>query len=82
MFNQEADMFIKTTRPTGEIWMHESKPHWIVHYPATSFKGEFYQAYRAIDRVPAGRNAWTIDNERIGTKDGFATLDAAMHAAA
>ncbi len=75
-------MFIETTRPTGVIWQHETKPHWIVHYPGTRVRGEHYQAYRAVARVPAGRNPWTVDNRRIGSEDGFATLEMAIHVAA
>lgn len=66
----------------SSVWLHETKPHWIVHYPATRVTGEHYQAYRSVERIPAGRKPWTVDNRRIGTQDGYRTLDEAMQAAA
>jgi len=76
-------MFQKVERaPHSACWVHETKPHWIVHYPATRVMGEHYQAYRAVERVPEGRKPWSVDNRRIGSPDGFRALDEAMQAAA
>lgn len=64
-------------RPGQRVWLHVSKPVWIVFYPFM----EFFQVYRAIEHVPEGRNPWTIDNRVIGPKEGFTSLAAAMRAA-
>lgn len=63
------------------IHMHRSKPVWVVHYQATQDRAEHWQGYRAVAKVPAGRDPWTVDNKRIGTERGFASLDAALAAA-
>ena len=76
-------MFNQVERPlSGPCWLHETKPNWIIHYPATRATAAHYQAYRAVERVPEGRKPWTVDNRRIGSPDGFVTLDQAMQAAA
>ena len=63
------------------ILMHNTKPIWIVFYEAhKGIRAAFYQAYKAIHPVPKGRNAWSIDNRRVGDEDGFETLEAAMAA--
>ena len=72
--------FKKIHHPHQSYWLHESKPVFISHYPATRARGEYYQAYKAIQPVPAGRMPWTIDNRRIGGEDGFLTLEEAMGA--
>ncbi len=41
------------------------------------FPKEHYQVYRAVDRVPAGRMPWTINNRRLHTAPIF-TLEEAM----
>ena len=66
----------------SSVWLHETKPHWIVHYPATRATAAHYQAYRAVERVKEGREPWSADNRRIGSPDGFRTLGDAMQAAA
>ncbi len=76
-------MFNQVERPlSGPCWLHETKPHWIIQYQATRATAAHYQAYRAVERVPQGRNPWTVDNRRIGSPDGFATLEQAIQAAA
>ena len=75
--------FRKATRPTGAFWQHISKPHWVVKYDALKdVRPAVYYAFRAIVPVPKGRQAWTVDNRCIGSKDGFKTLAEAMKAAA
>jgi hypothetical protein len=77
--------FNKVERDCGFVWMHDSAPVWIVKYDAITTgphrRAAFYQAYRAVQPVPKGRMPWSIDNRRIGTEDGFATLTAAQQAA-
>lgn len=73
--------FTLVHRPHGDCWLHDAKPVWIVHYPATDVRGEHYQAYRTVAPIPKGRQPWTVDNRRIGTDRGFATLDEAVQAA-
>lgn len=68
-------------REHGDCWLHDAKPAWIVHYQATQDRAQFYQAYRTVARVPAGRDPWTVDNRRIGTERGFPTFDEAAQAA-
>lgn len=73
--------FILTDRPHQSSWVHKSRPIWVTHYPSTRLRAAFFQAYRAIQKVPAGRAPWTVDNRRIGSEDGFETLEQAVHAA-
>lgn len=61
-------------------WQHNAKHVFVVEYAATRNKAPHWQAYRAIQPVPKGRKPWTIDNRRIGSEDGFQTLDDALHA--
>ena len=68
-------------RPHGDCWLHKEKPVWIVEYSATKVRARHFQAYRTVKPVPLGRDPWSIDNRRIGTEDGFETLDAAEMAA-
>lgn len=75
-------MFREAVRLTGPFWVHDTLPRWIVHYPATPQLSEHYQAYEAIEPVPKGRNAWSVNNKRLGSQDGYRTLEAAMAAAA
>lgn len=72
--------FTKVSRPHGECWLHNSRPVWIVEYSGTRVRGPFFQAYKAVEKVPAGRDPWTVDNRRIGTEDGFQTLQEAAEA--
>jgi hypothetical protein len=76
--------FTKVIRPTDPegILLRDDAPVWVVHYPATEGRAEFWQGYRPVAKVPAGRKPWAVDNRRIGTERGFASLDAAIAAAA
>ena len=65
----------------SDAWLHKDKPVWIVEYEGTRVRGKHYQAYRAVLPVPVGRDPWTIDNHRIGSEDGFQTLEEAAEAA-
>ena len=68
-------------RPYGDCWLHKDKPVWIVEYSATKVRARHFQAYRAVQPIPKGRDPWSIDNRRIGTEDGFDTLEEAENAA-
>ena len=80
--------FTKTKRfdETQTVWLHSQKPVWIVYYDEiktpTMTRAAFYEAYRAIHTVPAGRAPWSIDNRKISNGNGFRTLRLAMQAAA
>lgn len=81
--SNSADLFDKVERETGEVWKHKTNPVWIVFYEAVEgVRAAYYQAYRAVRPVPAGRAPWSVDNRRIGNENhGFPTLEAAMEAA-
>lgn len=66
--------------PHDDCWLHDTKPMWIVHYPATGVRAEFWQAYRAVAKIPTGRMPWTVDNRRVGTDRGFASFEEAAQA--
>lgn len=70
------EQFTEVQRPWDQspILLHTSKPQWVVHYPATEVRAEHWQAYRAVQPVPAGRMPWTVDNRRIGTDRGFPSM--------
>lgn len=81
--SSSADSFKPVERITGTVWVHKTKAVWIVFYEAVKgVRLAYYQAYRAVVKVPAGREPWTVDNRRIGDANhGFPTLEAAMEAA-
>lgn len=67
------------------ILVHQTAPVWIVHYEAIEgsrdFRHEFWQPYRAIEKLKRGRQIWAHDNKRIGDEAEFRSLEAAMAAA-
>jgi hypothetical protein len=74
--------FQQVERLCGSMcWLHETKPVFVVEYSATNVRGRHFQAYRAVEKVPKGRNPWTVDNRRIGNESGFQTLEEAQTAA-
>lgn len=79
---EQFELIKRSFDPNG-VWLNKLKPVWIVFYPAVEgVRAGFYQAYRAVRPVPAGRDPWSVDNRRIGHADhGFPTLEAAMEAA-
>jgi hypothetical protein len=74
-FTEQADQF-----SDDPLYVHASRQVWIRFYPATEVRGAFWQGYRAVKPVPAHRAPWSIDNRRIGTDRGFASLEAAVAA--
>lgn len=75
--------FTEVQRPWDQspIYLHNTAPVWVVQYEATQDRAQFWQGYRPVAKVPAGRMPWSVDNRRIGTDRGFPTLDAALAAA-
>lgn len=69
---------------TDGTYVHEFAPVWLRFYPNTDrrprFDNSHWQAYRAVEKVPAGRAPWSVDNRRL-SPDGFATAEEAAAAA-
>jgi len=72
-------MFTKQESNTGPVWMHDSGLIWIRHYDLVS--RPFFQAYRALKKPKSGQMPWCVNNKKIGTDHGFATLEEAMQEA-
>lgn len=72
--------FVRVDRPHGTALLHREKQMWIVEYAQSRTSPHHWQAYRPVVTVPKGRDPWTVDNRRIGTVDGFLTLDEAVAA--
>lgn len=73
---------VQDTQRPGRLFIHDSNPIWVASYPEVpGVRAEFWQAYRAVKPVPAGRQPWTVDNRRIGTERGFPSLADAIAAA-
>lgn len=67
----------------GARWLHKSGTMFISFSPVTNVRGAHFQAYAAKDKVPAGRDPWTVDNKRLGRDGyGFPTFEAAAAAVA
>lgn len=66
--------------PYFGTWLHNSKPVWVRCFPPTMKTQMHYRAYKAIERVPAGCDPWTVNNRRIGSDFGFKTLEEAAQA--
>lgn len=65
-------------REFDRVWLHDSHQAHIVYYePVPGIREGFFQAYRSSK--PSER-PWSIPNKRIGTEDGFRSLEAAMAA--
>ena len=66
------------------IYVHETKPVWIVHFDAieptpTSYgHPEHWNVYYAIEKLKRGHAVWAHNNKRLGE---FASLEAAFAAA-
>lgn len=53
--------------PGGRAWLHVSGSKWIVKYDAIKgVRAAVFCAYKSIEKLPAGRMPWTVDNRRIG----------------
>lgn len=80
MTHPEFDIF---ERESGKVWLHKSKPVWIVFYDAIEgLRLSRYEAYRSVNRVPKGREPWSVDNKALSPhKDGFRTIEEAFAAA-
>jgi hypothetical protein len=74
--------FERITRETGQVLKHRAHPVWIVHYESSKSPAfSVYRVYRAVARVPHGRDPWTVDNRCIGQRDGVASLGEAIEIA-
>ena len=74
-----VDSRYEAVERNGEtIWVHKTKPVWIVHYDAVEGRVEFWQPYRAIAKVKRGAAVWSADNKRVGDERQFRSLEAAM----
>lgn len=72
-------MFTMIETATGLAWIHNSKPIWIRFYDTAN--PPYWQAYRAVKKTKIGQMPWAVDNKRIGSERGFATLEEAIEAA-
>jgi hypothetical protein len=71
--------FKEVQRFDGLTWVRDCGTVFIVHYEEVlGHHSEMFIVYRAIERVPAGRNPWSVNNVRCGT---YGTLQAAKTAA-
>lgn len=68
------------TEPYYKTWLHENGKVFIRQVPPTIKTQMHYRAYKAIAPVPAGRMPWTVNNTRIGSDNGFKTLEEAAEA--
>lgn len=75
-FTQQADRY-----SDDALYVHKDRQVWIRFYPAIEGRAAWWQGYRAVKTVPAHREPWSIDNRRIGTDRGFASLTDAIAAA-
>ena len=62
------------------IWVHKTKPCWIVYYPTTKDKCEFFEAYKVTEKLKANHKIWAHDNKKISNGGGFKALEDAMQA--
>lgn len=70
--------FQRVRRDFDTVWLHDSHQAHIVYYePVPGIRDGFFQAYRASKQSD---RPWSIHNKRIGTEDGFRSLEAAMAA--
>lgn len=68
--------FTQIRRFDGIVWLHKRKPVWVVAYPTPPA----FQVFRCVERVKNKAAPWCSDN-RVLSKDGFGTLEAALIAA-
>jgi hypothetical protein len=77
--------FVEVDRNGQKVWLHKTRPVWIVYYEAIdgsqSFRYAFWQPYKAIAPVPRGRMPWTINNVKIGKEGACRSLEAAFELA-
>lgn len=80
-----SESFAEVERSHGTAWLHMDAPVWVVKYDGVpgsqTHRYDSWQAYRAVERVPAGRDPWTVDNRRIGPESGYASEAEAFSAA-
>lgn len=74
------DNYTKQLRGYEYVWLHKSRPVWLVEYPKTVDRAKFYQAYKADQPVKTGAFPWSLNNRRVGSDRGFPTLEEAAQA--
>ncbi len=75
-----APDFALVERSHGVAWLNLNAPVWIRRYEAVSgIREEEFRIYKSVEKVPKGRDPWTVDNRCVGGV--FHTLEAAMEAA-
>lgn len=73
--------FVKVERPVGPCWQHNSKPCWIVYYPAAyPPRYEAYTVKPYVSEITKTRLPWTLENMRLSRGGGFKTFDDAVKA--
>jgi hypothetical protein len=73
--------FTYLVRDGLQTWLHSDKPVWITRYDAVpGVRLECWHAYRSVKAPPKGRLPWTVDNKRIGSAEGFPSLESAIEA--
>jgi hypothetical protein len=79
-----ADNFEQVERNFQTIWMHKTKPRWIVYFDCkyTPTRTPFYNVYEVIGSQKKGLPYWANNNVLFGSKDGYPSLEEAMEAAA
>lgn len=75
-----ADNFEIVPRMYDFVWVHKTKSCWIVHYPVTQDRAEFYEAYKVTEKLKAHHKIWAHDNKKISNGSGFKTLEESMQA--
>lgn len=56
------------------VIVDQSRGVLIEHYSATYLRPAYWQAYRAVKKVPAGKLPWSVDNRRMAGEHGRKTL--------
>lgn len=69
--------------PTGDVLAHKALPVWVVSYSGTNARQAFHQGYIAVAKLINGRHPCMggVDNRRVGSEDGFQTVEEACAAA-
>jgi hypothetical protein len=71
--------FMVIQRETGNVLKHRSADVWIVFYESSNaiVRG-VWRVYRAVQRVPVGRDPWAVDNRCVSPRDGVVMLSDAI----
>jgi hypothetical protein len=76
-----APEFELVKRPHGDCVRMTGQPIWIVYYgPVDGYRTERWYAFKSVERIPKGRDPWTVDNRRLCKGGGFLTFRDAVAA--